>query len=55
MHHVGEYEIGPSIMKSKSIKAIYDLKSNKTADIYEISAELWKVSGEETRDVCLKW
>lgn len=41
-------------MKRKFIKAIHVLKWNKTAGIDEIPAELWKHSGEETRDILLK-
>jgi len=41
-------------MKSEFIKAIHDLKSNKAAGIDEIPAELWKHSGEETRDILFK-
>jgi len=41
-------------MKSEFVKAIYDLKSNKAAGINEIPAELWKHSGEETRDIFFK-
>jgi len=54
MYRVGGDEIGPSIMKSEFIKAIHDLKSNKAAGIDEIPAELWKHSGEETRDILFK-
>jgi len=41
-------------MKSEFIKAIHDLKSNKAAGIVEIPAELWKNSGEETRNILFK-
>lgn len=54
IYRVKEDELGPSIIKTELNKAIHDLKSNKKVCIDEIPAELWKVVGEEMRDILFK-
>lgn len=41
-------------MKSKFIKAIYNLKPNKSAGIYETQAELWEFIGKDIKNILFK-